>query len=87
MINAFFGGVPEGGSYEDAIACFSKAVLLEPSQMLHKFELAQTYYERGEGDDYILCKIWCKKVLEMSPRDADDKVTMEKAKILLAKVQ
>lgn len=30
MINAFFGGVPEGGSYKDAIDCFSKAVLLEP---------------------------------------------------------
>jgi len=87
MINAFFGGVPEGGSYADAIACFSKAVLLEPGYMLHKYELAQTYYERGEGDDYILCKIWCKKVLEMSPLDADDKLTMEKAKILLAKVE
>ena len=87
MINAFFGGVPEGGSYQDAIECFSKAILLEPGYMLHKFELAQTYYDRGEGDDYILCKIWCKKVLEMSPVDSDDKLTMEKARKLLEKVE
>ena len=87
MINAFFGGVPEGGSYKDAIECFSKAVLLEPRYMLHKYELAVTYYERGEGDDYILCKIWCKKVLEMAPADSDDKLTQEKAKALLKKVE
>jgi len=87
MINTFFGGVPEGGSYKDAIDCFSKAVLLEPTAMIHQFELAQTYYERGEGDDTILAKIWCKKVLEMKPHNEDDKVTQEKAKALLAKVE
>jgi tetratricopeptide (TPR) repeat protein len=87
MINAFFGGVPEGGSYKDAIDCFSKAVLLEPGYLLHKYELAETYYERGEGDDYILCKIWCKKVLEMTPMDVDDKLTQEKARRLLQKVE
>jgi tetratricopeptide (TPR) repeat protein len=87
MINAFFGGVPEGGSYDDAIACFSKAVLLEPGYMLHKYELAQTYYERGEGDDYILCKIWCRKVLEMTPADQDDQLILQKAKALLKKVE
>ena len=86
MINAFFGGVPEGGSYKDAIDCFNKAVLLEPGYMLHKFELAQTFYERGEGDDYILCKIWCKKVLDMTPHDEDDQLTQEKARKLLEKV-
>ena len=87
MINAFFGGVPEGGSYDDAIECFRKAVLLEPGYMLHKYELAQTYYERSAGDDYILCKIWCKKVLEMTPVDSDDILTQEKARKLLAKVE
>ena len=87
MINAFFGGVPQGGSYQDAIDCFSKAVMLEPIYMLHKYELAQTYYERGEGDDYILCKIWCKKVLEMKPMDQDDVLTQQKARELLKKVE
>ncbi len=87
MINAFFGGVPEGGSYKDAIDCFSKAVLLEQGSMLHKFELAQTYYERGEGNDYMLCKIWCRKILEMAAVDQDDKLTQEKARKLLESVE
>lgn len=86
MINAFYGGVPEGGSYKDAVECFSKAVLIDPGYMLHKFELAQTYYERGEGDDYLLCKIWCKKVLEMTPVDSDDRLTQERARKLLEKI-
>lgn len=55
--------------------------------MLHKFELAQTYYERGEGDDNILCKVWCKKVIEMVAVDSDDSLTLEKARNLLAKVE
>lgn len=87
MINAFFGGVPEGGSYKDAIDCFSKAVLLEPGFMLHQFELAQTYYERDEGDDRILCKIWCKRVLDMKAKDQDDVLTQQKAAALLKKVE
>lgn len=87
MINTFFGGVPQGGSYKDAIECFSKAVLLEPGYMLHKFELAQTYRERGEKGDDIFCKIWCRKVLEMIPADVDDKETLTKAQELLKKVE
>ena len=87
MINTFFGGVPEGGSYKDAIDCFSKAVLLEPAVMVHQYELAQTYFERGEGDDQLLAKIWCKKVLEMKPKDEDDKKTQQKARELLTKVE
>jgi tetratricopeptide (TPR) repeat protein len=86
MINTFFGGVPEGGSYQDAIDCFSKAVLLEPTAMIHQYELALTYYERGEGDDRLLAKIWCKKVLELKPKDEDDVRTQQKAKELLEKV-
>ena len=87
MINAFFGGVPEGGSYKDAIDCFSKAVLLEPTFMLHQFELAQTYYDRDEGDDRLLCKIWCKRVLDMKAKDEDERLTQQKAMALLKKVE
>ena len=87
MINTFFGGVPEGGSYDDAIECFSKAVLIQPASLLHKYELALTYYHRGEGDDYLLCKIWCKKILEITPIEQDDIMLWEKAKVLLEKVE
>ena len=86
MINTLFGGVPEGGSYDASIDCFSKAILLEPNAMLHKYELALTYSERDNKGDDVMCKVWCKKVIDMIPKDADDKDTQEKAKALLKKV-
>ncbi|HRH67122.1 MAG TPA: tetratricopeptide repeat protein [Bacteroidia bacterium] len=85
MINTLFGGVPEGGSYDASIESFSKAILLEPDVMLHKFELAVTYSERDHKGDDVLCRVWCKKVLEMTAKDADDRDSQEKAKILLKK--
>ena len=44
MINSFFGGVPPGGSYEDALKSFMTAIGIEPKYMNHQYELAQTYY-------------------------------------------
>jgi tetratricopeptide (TPR) repeat protein len=79
-INTLYGGVPDGGSYEAAIENFSKAILAEPDDMLHKFELAETYRERGNKGDDILSNVWYKKVLEMTPADEDDKNTQAKAR-------
>ncbi len=86
MINTLFGGVPEGGSYESAIDCFSKAVQLEPEVMLHKIELAQTYADRNQGKDDVLARVWCKKVLDLTERDDDDRDCVSRAKALLAKL-
>ena len=79
MINTLFGGVPEGGSYEAAIDNFSKAILLEPDEMLHKFELAETYRERNNDGDDIKANVWYKKVLEMKAKDEDERGMQEKA--------
>ena len=84
MINTLFGGVPEGGSYEAAIDNFSKAILLEPNEIVHKFELAETYRERGNEGDDIKAKVWYKKVLEMKAADDDDRVFQEKARKLVS---
>jgi len=48
MINSFFGGVPPGGSYDDAVKSFISAIGLEPKSMNHQYELAQTYFEMGK---------------------------------------
>ncbi len=87
MINTMFGGFPQGGSYNAALESFNKAIQLEPNQILHYYELAQTYYERDEEGDIIRAKIWAKKALELSPSptDPDDKDTREKCNILIAK--
>lgn len=87
MINTMFGGFPEGGSYDEAIACFNKAIQLEPTQILHYYELAQTYYEKGGTQNIIYAKVWAKKGLELTanPTDPDDKETREKCNKLIAK--
>ncbi len=87
MINTMFGGVPEGGSYDAAIECFSKAISIEPGYKLHYYELALTYHERGKDKDDIYSKIWVKKAIDLPVRDNDDKETQKKCEELLKKVE
>ena len=78
------------GRWHRTIAGFNfaeKANLLEPDVMIHKYELAQSYAERDEKGDDIVCKVWCKKVLEMTAKDDDDKDTQTKAHDLVKKVE
>jgi len=79
-INTLYGGVPDGGSFEAAIENFSKAVTLEPNDILHKYELAQTYLDRGNKGDDVMANVWFKKVVEMKPTDEDDRNFIAKAK-------
>ncbi len=79
-INTLYGGVPEGGTFEAAIENFSKAILLEPNEILHKFELAQTYVDRNNKGDEIMANVWFKKVVEMKPEDETDRELIAKAK-------
>ena len=87
MINTMFGGFPQGRSSDAAIACFNKAIQLEPVQILHYYELAQTYYEKGGTQNIIYAKVWAKKALELTANatDPDDKDTREKCNTLIAK--
>ncbi len=78
-INTLYGGVPEGGSYDSAIANFTKAIALEPDDILHKFELAETYRERNNKGDDILSNVWFKKVLDMKALDESDKAYQKEA--------
>ncbi len=84
MINSFFGGVPPGGSYEDAIKCFMTAIGLEPSVMIHQYELAVTYHEMGKD---IEAGLWAKKALEINPVSPDDKKAKSDCEALLKKIK
>ncbi len=88
-INALYGGVPQGGSYENAIECFQKAIQLEPTIILHYYELAATYYERDKKGDTIYAKVWLDKALQLPPvsYDPDDNNTRKKCKQLLEKMK
>lgn len=79
MIGTFFGKGLEGGTYESAIFHFKKAIQLEPDNLMHYYELANTYYERDEGDDETMAKQYYQKVLTLSPRTEDEKVAQMEA--------
>jgi tetratricopeptide (TPR) repeat protein len=83
MINAFFGGVPPGGSYDDAIKAFQTAISLEPKYMLHQYEIANTYYAMGNK---IYAKVWLDKAMTLPVISDDDKITIEKCKELRKKL-
>lgn len=86
MINAFFGGVPPGGTYDDAIKNFSAAIALEPAYSLHMYELAMTYYERDAASDMIYAKVWAEKALKCPVLNDDDRETQKKLNELLKKL-
>lgn len=83
MINSFFGGVPPGGSHEDAIKAFMTAISLEPKYMNHQYELAQTYYDMGKK---VEAKLWAKKALEITPSNEDDIKAKKDCEALLKKL-
>ncbi len=87
MINTMFGGVPEGGSYNAAIDCFAKAVELEPKSLLHSYELAVSYHERGNKMDDVYAKVWLKKTIALPVLSEEDSEIIKKSKELLKKIE
>jgi tetratricopeptide (TPR) repeat protein len=85
MIKTIFGGMP-GGSYDDAIRNFEKAVMLEPLNILHQYELANSYYERKKEGDKTQAKNWLNKALLIPAKTKDDQENQELCRKLLAKI-
>jgi Tfp pilus assembly protein PilF len=83
MINSFFGGVPLGGSFDDAIKSFMVAVSLEPKFLMHQYELAQTYYDMGKKAE---AKVWAKKVTDGAANNEDDLKAKKESEALLGKL-
>ncbi|MGZ4033929.1 MAG: tetratricopeptide repeat protein [Bacteroidia bacterium] len=83
MINSFFGGVPPGGTYADALKAFMTAISIEPKYMNHQYELAETYYEMGKT---VEAKLWVQKALEITPTNDDDIKAKKDCEELLKKL-
>jgi len=83
-INTLYGGVPPGGSYEDAIKCFTQAVILEPKYKMHQYELANTYDEMGKKAE---AKVWLQKATALPIISVDDESAHEKCKELAIKLK
>ncbi len=84
MVNTFYGGAPDGGSYKDAIEMFGKAIKLEPTYPLHIYEIAVTYHEMGK-DDYAIK--FLEKVVKMPASNTDFNKAIAKANKLLNDLQ
>jgi tetratricopeptide (TPR) repeat protein len=84
MINSFFGGVPPGGSYDDAVKAFMTAISIEPKYMNHQYELAETYHEMGKDAD---AKVWAQNVLKIIPSNDDDNKAKTDSETLLKKLK
>ncbi len=86
MINSFFGGVPPGGTYEDAIKCFAKAIQLEPTYIRHQYEMAVTYYDRDKSGDIATAKSWVERALKCPINCIDDENTKKECLALQSKL-
>jgi tetratricopeptide (TPR) repeat protein len=85
MISAIFGSMP-GGSYTDAINNFQRAIVLEPLNMVHYYELAHSYYLRNDKGDKAQAKNWASKALMIPVKNEDDADTKKDCEALLKKL-
>lgn len=84
MAKTLYGGIPEGGTYANAVEHFQKAIKLEPWYMLHMYELAQTYHMMGKDD---LAKKYVEKAMTLPKSYEDAKLTYKKCETLKKKLK
>ncbi len=86
MISALFGKMP-GGSYEDAILNFQKAISLEPSNSIHYYQLALTYELRNASGDIDLAILNATKATTFPTKNDDQINTKRECEKLIAKLK
>ncbi len=67
--NLFLGGVPKEASLEEAVACFKKAIALNPQSVRHHVHLGLTYLKMGEREKALAA---FQKALALPRTDLDD---------------
>lgn len=77
-----FGKLPEG-KCEDAIACFQKAIALNPNRLMHYIELGRTYAQMGNETE---ARRFIQKGLAMPNSEKDDPEIKRKGRETLAKL-
>ena len=85
MVKAIFGALP-GGTYDESIKNFERAILLEPLNAIHYYELAQSYLARDEEDDVQNAKNWLIKATQIQVKSVDDKNNKSKCEKLLKEI-
>lgn len=86
MASAFYDNLPEG-SLDESIRNFEKAIQQEPLLIIHYYEIAITYKQRGKVADIKNAEHWLKKALMIKIRNPQDQYIHEKCEALLKKIQ
>ena len=84
VINKFYGGVPVGASYDEAIKAYKTAIVHAPNTIMHQYELCQAYYDMGSKSEAKSC---LEKAVLMTVVTDEDKINIDKCKKLLKKVK
>jgi tetratricopeptide (TPR) repeat protein len=78
-----YGNLPKSTN-EAAVACFEKAIALNPRRLMHYIELGRTYAEMGKKDD---ARRLIAKGLAMPDTEKDDPETKQRGREALAKLR
>ena len=84
VCNLLFGGVPEGASIDEALGCYEKAIGLWPDYIVFYYGKALTLHFKGENLKTVLT---LKKALQLTPRNPDDHLRLQKCQRLLQQTQ
>ncbi len=82
LVRVVYGGLPKASNAE-AIKNFKQAITLNPSRIIHHFELASVYTTTGETK---LARAELEKCQVLKPLDRDDEAAQRDAKTALAKM-
>lgn len=83
MAPLFYGKLPSSTN-EAAVACFKKAIEINPTRLMHYMELGLTYVQMGRQDD---ARRFITKGLSMPNTDKDDPETKKRGREALSKLR
>jgi tetratricopeptide (TPR) repeat protein len=84
MINTFYGGVPVGASFDNAVTAFKNAITYEPKYILHQYELAVTLHDMGQDDFAVK---FLENAIKLPATDEDNISAKQKCEELLKKLK
>ena len=82
MAKVAYGSLPTA-TYEDAVRCFEKAILLKPDRLMHHIELGRTYKQMGREAD---ARKSIMRGLALPDTEKDDPETKASGRELLKKL-
>jgi tetratricopeptide (TPR) repeat protein len=83
MARMAYGSLPTA-TYEDAVRCFQKAIVLNPARLMHHIELGRVYAQMGRTAEAKKC---ITKGLALPETEKDDAETKRNGRLLLAKLR